>query len=188
MLKKLHAMVIGVLLTASLFSTYSWYRTERELEVLKAIHEETWTRVYFVVHQDLFELSYMSRAFGDLLECNASEKELIEYAEHYYLRARHLEKVFWLLEYELRDESHKYYKLGKAFGTLEEFFLNLYSNIDVDKIETVYQNLETLKEVSSLLKTLNEYTNPREIPPELADELLNVTNKLKLVHTQGMEK
>jgi len=181
-LKKLCAIAIGILVTLSLISIYSWHKTEDDLKTLRTVHEESWSRVYLTVTQDIYELSYMGEVFEGLLERNASEDTIVEYAGGYYLRARHVRRIFLFLSYELTGGHFKYYKIGEAFGHLEEFFIDVRSEVGVDKTGTIRENIEILKEISRIVKELGEYSDPRDIPQELSDELLNATSNLKLIY------
>lgn len=166
----------------SVISSYSWYKTEDDLKILRTVHEESWSRVYLTATQDIYELSYMSEVFEGLLEENASEDTIVEYAGGYYLRARHVRRIFQFLSYEYPEGYLKYDKLGEAFYHIEGFFVGGFSRADVDRTETVRENLGTLKEISRIVKELGEYSDPRDIPQELADELLNATSDLKLIY------
>jgi len=181
-LRKLCVAALVVLLIFSTFSFYSWQKAERELEVQSAVHEESWSMVYLTVSEDLFELGHMGEAFEKLLEQNASEATLIEYADSYYLNARHVGNVFMFLSYCAGGDHVKYQKLWRAFEKLESFLLTVMSRVEVDKTGTVRENLELFKKISNLSLELYRCGDPRQIPPELAEELLNATNELKFVY------
>ncbi|NJE29588.1 hypothetical protein E3E38_00775 [Thermococcus sp. 18S1] len=174
--------MIGVLVAISVISSYSWYKTEDDLKILRTVHEESWSKAYLTATQDIYELSYMGEVFEGLLEENASEDTIVEYAGGYYLRARHVRQIFLFLSYELTEGHSKYYKIGEGFGHLEEFFIDVRSEVGVDKTETIRENIGILKEISRIVKELGEYADPRDIPQELADELLNATSDLKLIY------
>lgn len=181
-MKKLCAVTIGVLVVISLISIYSWHKAEEELKILRTIREDRGSMAYMIVAQDIFELSYMGDAFEKLLERNASEDTLLEYAGRYYVRARHVRRIFLFLSYEYPEGYSKYDKLWEAFYHIEGFFVGGLSRADVDRTETIRENLETLKEISRMVRELGEYSDPKDIPEELADELLNATRSLKPVY------
>ncbi len=184
-MKRLCALAIGALVLVALFTTYSWHKAEEDLKLSRTVREESWGgRVYLTVAEDIFEFGYMDRAFEDLLEKNASEDEIVEYAGAYYLMARHVERVFIFLSYELYEGGYfKYYKIGRAFGNLERFFIDIRSKRGgVNRTETIRTNIETFREISRIARKIGKYGDPRDIPEELADELLNTTKNLKLVY------
>jgi len=182
-LKRLCVVALVALLVFSTFSLYSWQKTERELEIQEAVHDQSWGMVYLTVAEDLFELGYMGNAFGYLLEQNASEDTLDEYAGSYYVRARHVGNVFMFLHYCTGGDHEKYRKLWEAFIKLEGFLLTIPAMEEINKTATIKENLELFKEVSNMSMELYKFGDPREIPPELADEILNATKQLKFVYS-----
>ena len=181
-MKKLCALAIGALVLVALFTTYSWHKAEEDLRLSRTVREEGWGRVYLTVAEDLSGIAHMDEAFEYLIEKNTSEEGICGYAGAYSLMARHVERVFMFLSYELYEGYFKFYKIGKAFGHLEGFFINLCSKMGVDEAETIRANIETFKEISRMAREIEKYGDPRDIPEELAGELLNTTEKLNLVY------
>ncbi|WP_052296225.1 hypothetical protein [Thermococcus barophilus] len=167
-MKKSGSFILMVLLLISVFSTYSWWKAEKE-------KKEVLAEFYWKFQTSSIELSYMGGTFEYLLRNNASYEVLLLYLDIYYFHVRNLYWTFGILAAYTNEQ--KFRKLNAALVDLS-VALNHMRKPPGELQEDLKKNLETLKRFDDLFKELSKYNTPWEIPDELADEFFKLSEEL----------
>ena len=128
--------------------------------------------------KDARGLSDVGGTFEYLLRENASDGLIISHAYAYSIRVEHLKEAFDLLQAYTDDE-----RFQLMFSAISSYhlFLQVVSFGDSTTRNTLIEkNLETTKELDSLLKDLTRYQNPGDLPPGLVEKIFQTSEKLEV--------
>ncbi len=165
-LKKTMMLILVISMsTYSGFATYQWVTIEKNNKIL----------IDYIVSQTDLPIAIvgdMGPEISYLLDTNVSKSLLNAKLHLYFTNVRTLSySAMMLYQYTKND---KYLLMRTSMKNLESFLLSSINSQDTRKI--LYNNIDTLEGISSIIKELRTI---KDITLEKAERLLNLTNNLK---------
>jgi len=157
-------LVFILLVTYSGFVTYNWLDGEKEKKKMMS---------YAIAISDLplRELDDTGSMLEYLIE-HSTEEVLKERVSEYRFHARTLYYSSSILYTSTQDEKYQIFRT--AMKNLESFFISTGNRLDSREI--IENNLDILKQVESILNTIDRINS---LTPSNAEELLELSGELK---------
>lgn len=163
-------VLLALLLVASAFSTYSfWQCREGKREML--------VDVYTGSQLSILALGEIGDLMEHQLQNNTSKIIPLLYTRDYRDKAYTVGDTFLILY--LHSGEDKFWKLSVAMRNLAGFLSTALNGGPEECVNTLRENLETLKKFDALFKELRKYEDPFDIPAGLAEEFFNTSEQLK---------